>query len=147
MSLKRRFFKCRLTDDKFPTLQKKPKCRTCDREVSKIRHDGRRIFGQNVVVSEEVQNLEEVFPILKSRIQKCGSQKVEVGSQNYGIFLNKYWKTRIYILHRIQINGYGDLEEDQCCKMIGVELVIHNQKNGTKSDKALFCLHKRLKDE
>ena len=31
-------------------LKKKSKCRTCDRKVSKIRHDGRRIFGQNVVV-------------------------------------------------------------------------------------------------
>ena len=50
MSLKRRWLKCRLTDDKFPTLQKKPKCRTCDGKVSKIRHDDRRIFGQNVVV-------------------------------------------------------------------------------------------------
>ena len=52
MSLNRRLFRCRKPEDKFPTLNKKSKCRTCDREVSKIRHDGRRIFGQNVVVFE-----------------------------------------------------------------------------------------------
>ena len=48
MSLNRRLFRCRITDDKFPTLKKKSKCHTCDKKVSKIRHDGRRIFGRNV---------------------------------------------------------------------------------------------------
>ena len=50
VSLKRRLPRCRITDEKFPTVKKKSKCRSCDREVSKIRHDSRRIFGQNVVV-------------------------------------------------------------------------------------------------
>ena len=53
MSLNQRFLRCRITNDNFSTLKKKSKCRTCDREVSKIRHDGRRIFGQNVVVYEK----------------------------------------------------------------------------------------------
>ena len=56
MSLNWRVIRCRKTDAKFPTLKKKSKCRTCDREVSKIRHDGRRIFGQNVVVKLKVES-------------------------------------------------------------------------------------------
>ena len=53
MSLNQRLLRCQIIDDNFPTLITKPKCHTCDREVSKIRHDGRRIFGRNVVVESE----------------------------------------------------------------------------------------------
>ena len=69
MSLNRWLLKCRITDDKFPTLKKKSKCHTCDREVSKIRHDGRRIFGRNVVVGYSLSPLcysvGEAVPLVK----------------------------------------------------------------------------------
>ena len=59
---------------------KKSECRTCDREVSKIRQYGRRIFGRNVVVSNESN------PTLASLRNRVRGQKIrsviEVYDQN-----------------------------------------------------------------
>ena len=92
MSLKRRLLKCRLTEAKFPTLQKKTKCRTCDREVSKIRHDGRRIFGRNVVVISNPRRMTGCMENFMLYVMKLSTQR------NY--FMNSLSEGQSDILER-----------------------------------------------
>ena len=111
MLLKRRLFKCRITDAKFPTLKKKSKCRTCDRKVSKIPHDSRRILGRNVVVVHGHVCMSlgvsacSYFPCWKSNVEVHHYQSRSARAHPGGACTLLFWPTCALPLHHIWVAG------------------------------------------